>query len=403
MKVTRIETDVLKVPFKDDYWGREAWKKDYEAAPRRADQMDTIYPLRWRMRHRWGAEISTVLIRVHTDDGIVGLGESKGAIAPHAVKQYIDDYLASWLIGEDPFAVRVMWDRYRAAMRGRGHLQGFHQEAAAGLDIACWDIIGKASGRSVSEMIGGRYRPEITVYYSGVPGVRDPGSDTDRERLHNATQKAMAMGHTAVKIATGFGSEADLVSVDIVREVLGQNGVVLVDALGAYDYTQSLALGAKLADRGVFWFETPLPTDDFRGYVELSKRSPIPIANDLVWTIATTRDMFAAGARLIVIPESIKAGITESVQIAQLADQFGCGFAPHCSVGSAIQFAANLHVSAAVPNFVIGEMWGDVNVLTAGLVTPSLEVENGMLRVTDGPGLGISLNDNVLERVVDRK
>ncbi|MBK8084199.1 MAG: mandelate racemase/muconate lactonizing enzyme family protein [Devosia sp.] len=403
MKVTRVEADVLKVPFDQDYWGREAWKKDYEAVPRRGGHMDTTYPLRWRMRHRWSPEISTVLIRVHTDEGIVGLGESKGVIAPHAVKEYIDTYLASWLIGEDPFSVHVMWDRYRAAMRGRGHMQGFHQEAAAGLDIACWDIIGKASGRSISEVIGGRYRPEITVYYSGVAGVRDPSSDSDRERLYKASQKAVEMGHTAIKIATGFGSEADLASVDIVRDVLGDDGVVLVDALGGYDYTQALALGSKLADRGVFWFETPLPTDDFAGYVELTKRSPIPIANDLVWTIAMVRDMFAAGGRLIVIPESIKAGITESLQIAQLADQFGCGFAPHCSVGSAIQFAANLHISAAVPNFVIGELWGDENLLTAGLVSPNLNVENGMLKVLDGPGLGLTLNEDVLEQVVDRR
>lgn len=403
MKVTRVETDVLKVAFDKDYWGREAWKKDYVAAPRRGGHMDTTYPLRWRMRHRWSPEISTVLVRVHTDDGIVGIGESKGVVAPHAVKEYIDEYLADWLIGEDPFSVRVLWDRLRAAMRGRGHIQGLHQEAAAGLDLACWDIIGKAAGRPVSHMLGGPYRKEITVYYSGVAGVRDPNDDADCERLRAASLRAVAQGHTAVKIATGFGAEADLASVDIVRDVVGSNGVVLVDALGGYDYTQALELGRKLADKGVFWFETPLPTDDFQGYIELSKRSPIPIANDLVWTVAITRELFLAGARIIVIPESIKAGITESMQIAQLADQFGCGFAPHCSVGSAIQFAANFHVSSAVPNFAIGELWGDMNALTDGIVSPSIKVRDGMLDLLDGPGLGVTLNEDVLETVIDRR
>lgn len=403
MKVTKVQTDVIRVPFNEDYWGREAWKQDYQARRRRGGHMDTAYPLRWRMRHKWNTDICSILVRVHTDEGIVGIGESKGVIAPHAVKEYIDDNLAAWLVDEDPFAVRVMWDRYRASMRGRGHLQGLHQEAAAGLDIACWDIIGKACGKSVSEMLGGRYRPEITVYYSGVAGIRDPKSDSDRKRLYDATKAAMALGHTSAKIAIGFGAEADLASVDVVREALGDDGVVLVDALGCYDYTQSLELGRKLADRDVFWFETPLPTDDYKGYVELSKRSPIPIANDLVWTVAITRDMFAAGARMIVIPESIKVGITESMQIAQLADQFGCGFAPHCSVGSAIQFAANLHVSASVPNFVIGELWGDVNPLTAELLSPKLQVKDGMLPVLDGPGLGLTLNEDVLEKLIDRR
>ena len=89
------------------------------------------------------------------------------------------------------------------------------------------------------------------------------------------------------------------------------------------------------------------------------------------------------------------------MQIAQLADQFGCGFAPHCSVGSAIQFAANLHIAASVPNFVIGEFWGNANPLTTTLVSPTIKVQKGMLPVLDGPGLGVTLNEEVLATIVD--
>ena len=402
MKISGIQADVVRVPFDADYWGRSAWKKDYVAQlPNRSAGIDTSYPLRWRMRHKWGEDISTIILRVTTDDGVVGFGESKGPIAPHAVKAYIDDYLADWLIGEDPFNVRVIWDRLRASMRGRGHIQGLHQEASAGLDIACWDIIGKAVGRPVSELLGGRYRNEIPVYYSGIAGVRDPNDAADRERLFRDASGIVPSGHRSVKIACGFGHKADLASVDIVRQALGDDTLILIDVLGAYDYTQALSLANSLAQRGVTWFETPLPTDDFGGYVELSKRSPILIATDLVWTMALTREMLSAGGRMVFIPESIKVGISECYDIARLADQFGCGFAPHCSVGSALQIAANSHVSAAAPNFVISEVWHNRNPLIDSLFDGLPTIEDGTIRVSDSPGLGLTLNEDVFNTLVD--
>lgn len=398
MKVTQVETTVLRVPFDRDYWGRDAWKNDYEVARRPGRRLDVVYPIRWRMRHRWADDISTVLVQVHTDEGVTGIGESKGAVAPEAVKHYIDDHLVSWLIGQDPRDVRVLWDRYRASMRGRGHIEGLHQEAAAGLDIACWDIVGKSAGRSLSEMLGGRYRIDVPVYYSGVAGLRDNADDEQRAALAAGVRRAMSVGHTAVKLAIGFGEAADAESVQLAREVGGDDLLILVDALGSYDYAQALSLCRTFADLGVGWFETPLATDDFRGYVELGRASPIAIANDLVWTVALLKDMLSAGARMVCIPETIKVGVTETMRIAELADTFGCGFAPHCSIGSTIQFAANLHVAAASPNTLIMELWENENPLTRSLCQPSLQVADGHISLPNGDGLGIELElDTVSE------
>lgn len=402
MKVTSVETTVLRTPFAKDYWGRDAWKNDYQVSRRSGRELDAVYPVRWRMRHHWGDEITTVLIQVHTDAGIVGIGESKAPIAPAAVKRYIDDHLAAQLVGEDPFAIRVLWDRYRSSMRGRGHIQGFHQEAAAGLDIACWDIIGKAAGRPISDMLGGRYRDEIPVYYSGLAGLRDPFDDTQVEFLSRSVEDVRQRGHTAMKIAIGFGARADLASVKLVRQIAGDDVVILVDALGSYDYPQALSLCQKFSEAGVAWFETPLPTDDLRGYVELSRHSPIPIANDLVWTVSILKDMFADGVRMVCIPETIKVGITETMQIAQLADVYGCGFAPHCSIGSAIQYAANLHVAAAAPTLMISEFWDNDNALTRTLLVPEIQITEGHIFVPSAPGLGVDLQPDVLAKVVDK-
>lgn len=399
MKVTAIETSILRVPFSEDYWGRQAWDKDYEPQSRTDRDLDVVYPARWRVRHRWSHDISTVLVQVHTDEGLVGYGESKAPIAPEVVKGYIDSTLAAWLIGQNPLSVRALWDRYQASMRGRGHLQGFHQEAAAGLDIACWDIVGKVMNQPVHTALGGPFRDSVPVYHSALPGLRHVSSDADRAALSTAARQALVAGHTAVKIAIGFGARADLESVRVVREAVGDDVLILVDALGSYDYTQALSLSRHLADLGVGWFETPLKIDDFRGYVELGKRSPVPIANDFLWTSDLLKGMFADGVRMVCIVETIKAGITEAVRIAEMADAYGCGFAPHCSIGSAIQIVANAHVAAAVPNLVIGELWGNTNLLTRELVHPAVSVMNGHMTPPAGAGLGITIDQHVLTQV----
>ncbi len=401
MKITHITATAIKTPFAQDYWGREAWNDDYEPRIRQGPDLDQTYPDRWRVRHRWSTEISTVLIKLETDEGITGIGESKAPVSPHAVKNYIDTNLSPWLTGKNPFTVKVLWDHYMASMRGRGHIQGLHQEAAAGLDIACWDIIGKASNRPLYEILGGPFRTYIPVYYSGIAGLRNEREDKERERLARSVENVLAQGHNAVKIAIGFGARSDLASVNLVRELAGNNILILVDALGSYDYAHALALSKQLAEAGVGWFETPLRIDDFAGYIELSRHSPIPIANDFLWTVGLLKDLLAQGCRMVCVPETIKSGITETIRIAELADTFGCGFAPHCSIGSTIEFAANAHVAASVPNLVISEYWANDNVLTKELFTPTVEVSRGHIEPPTGPGLGLTINADILTQVSD--
>jgi L-alanine-DL-glutamate epimerase-like enolase superfamily enzyme len=132
---------------------------------------------------------------------------------------------------------------------------------------------------------------------------------------------------------------------------------------------------------GVGWFEAPLPPEDFEGYVRLSQQSSIPIANDLLWTTAMYKEIVRQGGRVIVQPETIKVGITECARLAELADIFGCGYAPHVSIGSAIQLAATAHVAASAPNRL-----GDP------ILTTPLEFRDGSLTVPTGPGLGIELD-----------
>jgi L-alanine-DL-glutamate epimerase-like enolase superfamily enzyme len=397
MKVVDVDVTILRAPFPKSYWGKTTWGGDYQASVPTGEDLSSGYPLRWRMRHRWADSISTCLVAITTDDGTVGYGESKGVIVPELVKEYIDGYLSHAVIGEDPFATRVLWDRMYALMRGRGHLQGFHQEAAAGIDIALWDLVGKASRRPICDLLGGRYRDAIRVYYSSLPGLPEEQGEAAVDRLKVAARAAIDSGFSAVKIGIGFGRAADLRSVDIVREVVGAHVLILVDALGSYDFPHALWLGQALAERGVGWFEAPLPPEDIEGYVKLSGLLPITVANDLVWTTALYKEILARGGRIAVQPEVIKIGITESVRIAELADIFGSPFAPHISIGSAVEFVASMHVAAAAPNFIISEYWAGANPLAGILQTP-LDMHDGGFSVPLGPGLGIELNlDTVAE------
>lgn len=393
MRIVDVQTLLLRAPEPRDYWGKEAWRGDYGESVRGASgDLSRSYPQRWRIRHQWDGAINALLVRVVTDDGIVGYGESKAVVSGHAIKEHVDGPLRNAAMGQDPLHTRVLWDRYMALMRGRGHLQGFHQEAAAGLDIACWDIAAKVAGRPLCDVLGGRYHAELPVYFSGFAGVRDATSDDQAEALATAVRGAVKDGYTAGKIAIGHGKLADLRSVDIVREVAGEQFAIMVDALSAYNYPDALWLGQAFADRGVAWFETPIAPDNIDGYVSLSRRLPIAITSDLLWTTGLVKEMVRRGGQVVPQPEVIKVGITECRRIAELADIYDLPYAPHCSIGSAVQFAATYHVGVAAPNLLISEQWANPNPFGNGILRQPYRIENSMLSLPGGPGLGIEFD-----------
>jgi L-alanine-DL-glutamate epimerase-like enolase superfamily enzyme len=345
------------------------------------------------MRHGWEHAVTTVLVRLITDDGLVGYGEAKGVLVPRVVQEIINKLLADVVREADPFDVDVLWHRMYARMRGRGHYQGFMQEAMAGVDIALWDLMGKATGRPICALLGGRYRREMRVYASALPGLAAMWTLEDEARLRAAAQVFAEKGFTAMKIGIGYGIDADVRSVEVVREATGPDTLILADALGSYDLPAAIRLGERLAELMVGWLETPLPPEDLDGYVQLSRRLPLPVANDFLWTSRGLQDLLQRGARIVVQPEVIKAGISECRRIALLADLYDLPYAPHVSLGSAIQFAATAHLAASCPNFMISEFWAGENPLGDAILQRPLRMHGGHLEVPEGPGLGIDLNE----------
>lgn len=405
MRIATVEAISLRAPFPEGtrYWGDVTWTKPAvapEAPPASLAHGDlyTEYPLRWRMRHGWEHAVSTVLVRLTTDDGLVGYGEAKGVLVPRVVAEIIEHLLADVVRGADPFDVDVLWHRMYARMRGRGHYQGFMQEAIAGVDIALWDLMGKASGRPICAFLGGKYRREMRVYASALPGLGARWTREEEAGLGAAARAFVDRGFTAMKIGIGYGIHADVRSIEVVREAVGPEMLILADALGSYDLSAAIHLGERLAELRVGWFETPLPPEDLDGYVELGRRLPLPVANDFVFTSRGLQDLLRRGARIVVQPEVIKVGITECRRIALLADLFDLPYAPHVSIGSAIQFAATAHLAASCPNFMISEYWAGENPLGNAILREPLVLRDSHVRVPEGPGLGIELDEQAWAR-----
>jgi D-galactarolactone cycloisomerase len=399
VRIATIEAIPLRAPFPEGsrYWGDVTWTRStvMEAEPRFLFRGDLYaeYPLRWRMRHGWEEAVSTVLVRLTTDDGHVGYGEAKGVIVPRVVTEIIEHLLADVVRGADPFDIDVLWYRMYARMRGRGHFQGFMQEAIAGVDIALWDLMGKASRQPICALLGGRYRREIRVYASALPGLA-PGWTTDDEaKLTAAAQSFRSRGFSAMKVGIGYGIDADVRSIEVVRSATSPDTLILADALGSYDLPAAMRLGERLAELRVGWFETPLPPEDLDGYVQLGQSLPLPVANDFVFTSRALNDLLRRGARIVVQPEVIKAGISECRRMALLADLYDLPYAPHVSIGSAIQFAATAHLAASCPNFMISEFWTGENPLGDAILREPLRLRESHLQVPEGPGLGIELDE----------
>src|SRR6195952_1810304 len=208
----------------------------------------------------------TCLVEIETDDGIVGWGECYG---PSAVaKAFIDSQLAPRVVGRDPFDVEVIWEDLYNRIKDYGP-KGMSIAAISGIDIALWDIVGKACNKPVHKLIGGAFRTEVDCYATGL-------YFTDMDRLvDEAVEEAaryVTEGFKAIKMKIGLGSiERDFESVQAVREAIGPGVKLMVDANHCFTVPAAIRLGRKLEELDIEWFEEPISPEDIDGYVEVSR------------------------------------------------------------------------------------------------------------------------------------
>jgi L-alanine-DL-glutamate epimerase-like enolase superfamily enzyme len=274
--------------------------------------------------------------------------------------------------------------------------KGVGVSALGGVDIALWDLRGKAEGKPVYELLGAE-RDWAPAYASGLFWTDDVRELEDEAARH------VANGFRRVKMRLGRDPEYDLAAVDAARRGAGSGRDVIVD--GSHRYSPELAreIGAELAARGVFWFEEPFPPEDIDAYVDLRPRIDVPLAageND--FGVQGFRELVRAGALDILQPDACRAGgITECVRIGALAEAAGLGVATH-TWSDAVALVANAHVVAALPHGVTVEVDQTGNPFIDELLAEPLRIRDGRLALGDAPGLGLELDRSTVERLSAR-
>jgi L-rhamnonate dehydratase len=342
-----------------------------------------------------------LVILVHTDEGITGVGEVDSA--PDAVAALVSapgshaiaNSLRDLLIGEDPLDVERLWEKmYRGVIYiGR---RGIAIHAVSGLDIALWDIKGKAVGKPVSELIGAVRHDRIRAYASRL-------MPETTEEVTEAVSALREQGFTAVKLGWGpLGQDPDhdVRLAEAAREAGGEGVDILIDAGLGYgaDATTATHVARELEQLGVYWLEEPFEPDEYEAYAELADAVDITIAaGEQDATRWGFRELIERGHVDLIQPDVTRCGgITEMMRIAALAKEHGIALVPHAWKSGIIK-AASLHVNAVLPEAPLQEYCVAETEINTKLTHQQLPLEaDGCVAVPTAPGLGIDLDEDVL-------
>lgn len=338
------------------------------------------------------------LIEVICDDGTIGWGECLGPAKPNAA---IVNVYAQSLIGEDPLQTEKIWLTLYNRLRDQGQ-RGLTVTALSGIDIALWDIKGKHFGVPISTLLGGSFRESVRAYATGsfaragVDRVTDIAAEVAGYRRD---------GFHAVKIKIGFDVEEDLEVIAAVRDAIGPDMRMMIDANHGYDYLEAIELGQRAAPFGIDWFEEPVLPEQISTYEAVRAGQPIPIASGENWHGRyAMQDPLARRAVDIVQPDICGVGgFSEMRRVADMAAMHGVRLVPHIW-GTAVCLAASLQFMAALPPNPprrhpiepIMEFDRTENPFRQAVVQTPLEHKQGVMMIPDGPGLGIEINRDAL-------
>lgn len=339
------------------------------------------------------AKRDMVLVRVETGSGIVGWGEAHHAQAPSTIEAFVNDALAPLLVGMDAQETEVIWHRVwqrLIATHGPGAAAVI---GLSGVDLALWDIRGKALGVPVWRLLGGARKP-IPAYAGGISLGFQPEADLLRE-----IEGYLARGLSFMKLRLGEGMAADLARVRAVRREFGDALVLAGDAGTRYRTSDVHRIAEVCAEGALVWLEEPFTPDNLPGYRRLRDVTPTPLAaGENHFTRRELRALVSEQLVQFVQADACKTGgITELVKIAAMADAWHLQFAPHTSA-SVLSTAASTHVLSAAPNAFVYE--ADVSAINAfrdELGAP-FALEDGHILAPEGPGLGVAVDEAVIGR-----
>ena len=371
----------------------EAFALRYQTGKASEAHPDSYYIPSEGWRSIYSRHHETMVVRITTSDGVVGYGEGQSPVSPRTSKTIVEDLCRPILMGEDPFDVEYLWQRMFTAMRERGHYTGFFIDALAGCDIALWDIIGKATGKPVHKVLGGRYRDRIPLY-AGVGG-------STPEAAAAQAAKHVAQGYGGLKIHSTHGRAEILEIVAAVREQVGPQVKLMVDLHTQYSVPEATLLGRGLEELDVMWLESPTAPEDIPGQAALAQALDMSVAiGEWTRTRYELREVFERRACDITMPDIARTGLTEGKRIASLADTYNIPVTPHIGGGGILSIAATVQFSATIPNFLIMEHSPEAYESKGQITTRKPMIEDGAFVIDDMPGLGITIDTEALEAFV---
>lgn len=340
------------------------------------------------VRPRW------LLLRLHTDTGLVGLGESTLEGSSLTVETMIRE-MGRWLLGQDPRRIEHIWQHLHRGSFYRGG--PIHCSALSGIDMALWDLLGKHLNAPVHQLLGGRVRDRIRVYAWTDAGTSDDYVNSVRDLRDNRGLTAFKYNATGMMrpLSSPAGLQTAVDRLGALRKAAGAHVDIAADFHGRLTFPDAKRLIKLLEPHQPIFVEEPILPGDADGLREISESTSIPIAaGERLFTRWQFQELIAKRAVRIVQPDLAHAGgISEVRRIAAMAESSDILLAPHCPL-SPVALAASLQIDAACPNFFIQEH------VTLGetLLKKHFVVEAGHITVPTGPGLGIELDEVKLAR-----
>ena len=341
-------------------------------------------------RALYSAYFETAFVKITTADGAIGWGEALAPVAPEVVSTIVEQLLAPVLIGCDPLDGNMLWNIMYDLMRERGYYGGFMLDAISACDTALWDLRGKILDQPVYQLLGGAYRERVPCYVSGLP------RPTAEERVDLALE-FVDKGFNAFKLAAGHGVREDEASVSALRSALGEDATLLLDAHWVYALDEAVQLGHALTELDVGFFEAPINPEAVEGHAQLAAAVAVPIAHgETERTRYQFRPWLMQRAADILQPDVGRAGVSEVIKIASMAEAFNVKMAPHLSVGLGVCIAATIHAAAAIPNLYLLEYQPPVFEIANLLLKSPLTCDSGYYEIPRSAGLGVELDESRL-------
>jgi L-rhamnonate dehydratase len=341
-----------------------------------------------------------LIIIVETDEGITGYGEVD--TAPFVGKAIVDAYMSHGtcyglrevVVGSDPFDHEQIWNNMWAKTYYYGR-SGPVVHVMSGIDMAIWDIKGKATGKPVHKLLGGSYVDKVRPYASALmPDTKD--------EVKRMTEKYSSMGYTAIKYGwgpLGYNVNLDLRLIEIARKTAGDGMEIMIDIGKRYKLKQAMYVAKALEQMNIYWLEEPLPAEDFEGYRRLTESTTMRIATGEEESGRLAFSRLINESRVDVIQPDISrcGGLTEAKKIATLAADNNITLVPH-AFKTGILVAASIQLIAALPDVPFLEFSVTESAIRKELLVKPFVQKDGFVAVPTAPGLGIELNPDIIKK-----